>query len=236
MRPPTRLYFLLLPLGRLFLPAIPLLFGTCIYLLWSPPSSLHALALIPLSLAKVRLSLTLTFSPSRSGALYRRLFSFFFWQRAALAYLPTALYVALRPHFPFQQAQYVQVFPLKPAPFYKLFAGLGSTNKSATPLLLSSYLTLVLSSLPFPLLHFSFYLKLFGRFDRNCLLSPPVLSGYNGSPDTRFSRGATRLMSWPDGERYLRPMQSLCSLSPLISRIDSFLFSDWRRTVSSKFS
>ena len=47
---------------------------------------------------------------------------------------------------------------------------------------------------------FSFYLKLCGRSGRNCL---PVLSGYNGSPDTRFSRETTRLMSWPDGERYL---------------------------------
>ena len=36
---------------------------------------------------------------------------------------------------------------------------------------------------------------------------PPVLSGYNGSSDTRFSRGM--LTNWPDGERYLRPPQSL---------------------------
>ena len=69
----------------------------------------------------------------------------------------------------------------------------------------------------------------------NCLLSPPVLSGYNGSPNTRFSRGTTHLMSWPDGEHYSCPLQSLCSLSPHITRIHSSLFSDWRRTVSSKF-
>ena len=36
---------------------------------------------------------------------------------------------------------------------------------------------------------------------RNCFLSSPVLSGYSGSPNTRFSRATTRLMSWPDGER-----------------------------------
>ena len=54
--------------------------------------------------------------------------------RAAPAYLPTALSVALRPLFPFRQAQYAQVFPLKPAPFCTLFAGLGSTNKSAISL------------------------------------------------------------------------------------------------------
>ena len=50
----------------------------------------------------------------------------------------------------------------------------------------------------------SCYLKLCGRSGRNCLHSP-VLSSYNGSPDTHFYRETTRLMSWPDGERYLRP-------------------------------
>ena len=61
------------------------------------------------------------------------------------------------------------------------------------------------------------------------IVSPPVLSGYNGSPDTRFSRGTTRLMSWPDGERYLCPLHLLSFVSTLV------FFSDWRRTVSSKF-
>ena len=107
---------------------------------------------------------------------------------AASAYLPTALSVALKPLFLFRQAQYFQVFLLKYAPFCMLFAGLGSTNKSATSLLFSFYLTLVLSSPPCPLLHLSFYLSLSGRSGRNCLLSLPVLLGYNGSLDTRFFR------------------------------------------------
>ena len=99
-----------------------------------------------------------------------------------------------------------------------LLAGLGSTNKSAISLLFSYYLTLILSSLPCPLLHLSSYLKLCGRSGRNCLLCPLVLSDYNGSPDARFSWGTTRLMSWPDGERYLRPLQSLVvSLLSLVS-------------------
>ena len=70
---------------------------------------------------------------------------------------------------------------------------------------------------------------------RNCLLSPSVLLDYNGSPGTRFSRGTTRLMSWPDGVRYSRPPQSLVVslLLPLVSTL-AFI-SDWRRTVSSKF-
>ena len=69
-----------------------------------------------------------------------------------------------------------------------LFAGLGSTNKSAIFLLFSSYR------------------KLCGRSGRNCLFFPPVSSDYNGFPDTHFYRGTTRLMSWPDSERYLRPL------------------------------
>ena len=53
------------------------------------------------------------------------------------------------------------------------------------------------------------------------LSSPSVLSNYNGSSDTRFSWGMTQLMSWLDGERYLRPLQSLVVslLLPLISTL-----------------
>ena len=42
----------------------PFLLGICLCSSWSPPFPLHAPALITLSLAKVRLSPTLTFSPS----------------------------------------------------------------------------------------------------------------------------------------------------------------------------
>ena len=129
--------------------------------------------------------------------------------------------MVLRPLFPFRQAQYAQVFPLKPALFCTLFAGLGSTNKSAISLLFSSYLTLVLSSPPCPPLHLSSYLILCGRSGRNCLLSPSVLLDYNGSPDTFFFQGMTRPMSWPGGVRYLRPPKSLVVslLLPLVSTL-----------------
>ena len=150
--------------------------------------------------------------------------SLFLLARVAPAYLPTALSMALRPLFPFQQAQFAQVFLLKPASFCTLFADLGSTNKSATSLLYSSYLTLVLSSLPSPLLHLSFYLKLCGRSGRNCLLSPPALSGFNGSPDTCFSQGTTWVMSWADLEGYFHPLQSLV-VSLLLSFVSTLVFS-----------
>ena len=63
MRPLTCLCFLLLPLWRLFLRALPFLRGTFLPSLWSSPSLLHAPALIPLSLDKVWLLLTFTLSP-----------------------------------------------------------------------------------------------------------------------------------------------------------------------------
>ena len=200
------------------------LLGICVPSAWSPPFPLHALSLILLSLAKVLLSPILTLSPlmiwySGDTALF-----LFFLEKAAPAFLSTALSMALRPLFPFQQAQFVEVFPLKFAPFCTLFAGLGSTNKSAISFFFFFCVTLVLSSPPCLLLHLSSNLKLCGRSDRNCLLSRFALSGYNGSPDTRFSRGSSRLMSWPDGERYLRPPQSLV-VSFLLSLVSNLLFS-----------
>ena len=59
---------------------------------------------------------------------------------------------------------------------------------------------------------------------RNCPSSHPVLSDYNGSPDTRFSRGTTQLMSLPDGERCLRPPQSLV-VSLLLSLVSTLVLS-----------
>ena len=222
MRPLTRPCFLLLVLGRFFLLALPFLLEICLPSRWSPPFSLHALALIPLTLDKVRLSPTLTLSPLMIWCFGLTVMFLFRLARAAPAYLPTAFSVALRPLFPFRQAQQVKIFPLKPAPFCTLFAGLGNTNMSAISLLFSSCLTLVLSSPPC-LLHFSSYLKLCGRSGRNCFLSPPVLLDYNGSPDTRFYRGTTRPISLPDGERYLRPPQSVvvCLLLSLVSTLVS---------------
>ena len=43
----------------------------------------------------------------------------------------------------------------------------------------------------------------------------------------------TRLMSWLDRERYSRPLHSL--VVSLLSRVHSCPFSEWRRTVQSKF-
>ena len=176
-----------------------------------------------LSLAKVRLSPILTLSPLMIWYSGQTALFLFLLAKTAPAFLPTAL-CGTEALFPFQQAQYVQVFSLKPAPFCTLFAGLGNTNKSAISLLFSYYLTLVLSSPSYPLLRLSSYLKLCGRSGRNCVLSPPVLSDYNGSPDTRFFRGMTRVTSWLNRERYLRPLHSLV-VSLLLSLVCTLVLS-----------
>ena len=195
MHPLTCSCFLLLVLGRLFLLALPFLLEICLHSRWSPLFPLHALALIPLFLVKVWLSPTLTLSPLMIWCFGQMALFLFLLARAAPAFLPTALSVALRPHFSFQQAQYVEVFLLKPVPFCTLFADLGSTIKSAISLLFSFYLTLVLSLPPCSLLHLSSYLKLCGRSGRNCLFSPFVLLDYNGFLDTRFFQETSRLVS-----------------------------------------
>ena len=173
--------------------------------------------------------LTLTFSPLMTWYSGLTALFPFLSAKVALAYLPTALSVAPRPLFPFQQAQYVQIFLLKPVPFCTLFAGFGSMNKSAISFLLSGSRS-VLATLC--VLRLSFYLKLSGRSSRNCLLCP-VLLDYNWSPDTSFSRRMTayELARWGV---LLVPSAIFCSFS-LICRVLSYLFLDWRRTVSSKF-
>ena len=142
----------------------------------------------------------------------------FLLARAAPAYLPTALSVALRPLFPFRQAQFVPVFPLKLGPFCTLFAGLGSTNKSAIFLLFSYYLTVVLFYPPFFLLSqtlWQIWQELsslsFCSIRLQWVLGHSFLPG-NNVADELARRGVL-----------LAPSAIPCSLSPLIL--------DWRRTV-----
>ena len=148
-RPFASIHPLMLPSTsprRLFLLALPFLFGIFPRSQWGPPFPLHALALVSFFLSKVRLSLTLT------------LFFFDSFGKGGWgAFANCSLYDTEATLC--QQAQYVQVFLLKPAPFRKLLASFGRTNKFAIFLLFSSDMTHALSSSPC-LLHLCFYLNL----------------------------------------------------------------------------
>ena len=187
----------------------------------------------PLSLAKVRLSLTLTLFFLTIWCLGHTALFLFLLAKAALAYLPTALSVTLSPHFSFQLAQYAQGSLLKSAPFCKLFAGLARTKKSATSLFLLSDSCSVLTTLSSPI---SFLLsqtlwQIWQELSSlsSCFIKLQWVLGHsflpgNDAADELAKRGAL-----------LAPPAIPCSLSPLIFRIHSCLFSDWRRTVSSKY-
>ena len=154
----------------------------------------------------------------------------FLLARAAPAFLPTALSVELRPLFPFRQAQDAQVFLLQHAPFCTLFARLGSTNKFAIFLLFSYYLNLAQSSPPSFLLSQTLWQiwqqlsSLSYCFTRLQWVPGDSFLPGNDTADTLARWGALLALS-----------AIPCSLSPLISRMHSRLFSDWMRTVSSKF-
>ena len=137
--------------------------------------------------------------------------------------------MALRPLFYFRQAQFAQIFSLKPTPFFKLSTGLGSASKSVISLLFSAFRLSLCSPL-----RLSFHLKLCQIWQELSFLSSftiglqwvsahSYLPGSNAA-DKVARQGALLMVS-----------AIPCSLSALTSRIHSCLFLDRRCIISSKF-
>ena len=211
----------LLPLGRPFLLALLFFLGICLRSRWSPRFPLHAFALILLSLAKVRLSPILILSSLRDLVLWTDGSVPLHFGRRGSGVLANCFLCGTKVTLSFSAGPVCPSFSAEACVILHKIAGLGSTNKSADSLLFF-YLTRVLSSLPCPLLHHFSYLKLCGRSGRNCLVSPSVLSDYDGSPDICFSRRMTWLTSWADGKRNFHPLQSL--VVSLLSLVSTVLF------------
>ena len=137
--------------------------------------------------------------------------------------------MALRWPLYFRQAQFAQVFSLKPTPFFKLSTGLGSTNKSAISLLFSAFrLSLC------PPLRLSFHLKLCQIWQELSFLSFFTIrlqwvSAHSYLPRSNAADKVARQGA------LLMASAIPCSLSALTSRIHSCLFLDRRRIISSKF-
>ena len=235
MRPLTRSCFLLLVLGRLFLLALPFLLGICPYSRLSPPFPLHALALIPLTLAKVRLSPTLTLSPLMIWYSGQTALFLFLLARAAPAFLPTALSLCgTEPTLSFSAGPVCSSFSAEACAILHALCWSRQHHKVChfSSLLLQSDSRSVLATLssPPPFLLSQTLWQIWQELSiLSCSIRLQWVPGHsfllgNDTADELARRGAL-----------LVPSAIPCSLSPLTSRIHSRLFSDWKRTVSSKY-
>ena len=134
--------------------------------------------------------------------------SFLLYAKKASKSLPTAHIVARKSLFSFRPDQFASAFLLKPAPFYKLFAGLSSTDKTINSLWLLLYLSL--SSVIYFLPHSTLSIFTFLRLQR-----APGHSRFHVSDSTEEPYRSGEML-WLSAVSW--------NLSSLISTISSFLF------------
>ena len=110
-----------------------------------------------------------------------------------------------------------------------------SAAPTSLPFIFSYYLTLILSSAPCPLLHLSFFSQTLWQICQELSSLSSCSIRLQWVPGHWFLPGNDAGDEMARWRALLAPSAISCSLSPLISRIHSCLFSDWRRTVSSKY-
>ena len=205
------------------------LLGTCFLLLRSPPFPLHTPALIPSPLSRQDAALAhLNSIPPHDLIIYRDGSVLFSFGKGSSGVLANSSLCGAEVTLSFSAGPVCSSFSAEACTILHALCWSRQHQQVCHFFsLLLSYSRSVPATLSF--LHLSIYLDFSFRSGKNCLLSPPVLSGYNGSSET------TQLMSWPDWERYSCPLQFRVIALLLCFGIHSYLLSDWRRTVSSKF-
>ena len=234
MHPLTRSCFLLLVLGRLFLLALPFLLGISSRSRWSPPFPLHAPALIPLTLGKVRLSPILTLSPHDLVLWTDGSVPFPFGKGGSGVHANCSL-CGTEATLSFSAGPVCSSFSAEACTTLHALCWSRQHHKvchfSSLLLLSDSRSVLAALSSPPPFLLSQTLWQIWQElsFFSSCSIRLQWVPGHsflpwNDTANELARRGALLL-----------PSAIPCSLSPLISRIHFRLFSDWRCTVSSKF-
>ena len=234
LRPLTRSCFLLLVLGRLFLFALLFLLGICFRSLWSPLFPLHTLALIPLFLAKVRLSPILTLSLLVIWCFGQTALFLLSFGKGGSGVLANCLLCGTEATLSFSAGPVCSSFSAEACAILQALCWSRQHQQVChfSSLLLLCHSRSVLATLSSPpsfLLSQTLWQIWQELSSLSCSIRLQWVPGHsflpgNDAADELARRGVL-----------LAPSAIPCSLSPLISRIHSRLISDWRRTVSSKY-